>query len=63
MFTASCSLGTAHKSLELSVEYVKNRKQFGKRLADFQVSHQFVKIYVMEYVAVIYNQAKRFIID
>jgi len=33
---ASCSLGAAQKSLQLSIDYVKDRKQFGKRLADFQ---------------------------
>jgi len=32
---ASCSLGGAAKSLELAIEYTKERKQFGKRIADF----------------------------
>jgi alkylation response protein AidB-like acyl-CoA dehydrogenase len=33
---ASCGLGGAAFALETSREYVKNRKQFGKKLADFQ---------------------------
>uniref|UniRef100_T2M3M2 Isobutyryl-CoA dehydrogenase, mitochondrial n=1 Tax=Hydra vulgaris TaxID=6087 RepID=T2M3M2_HYDVU len=33
---ASCSLGAAQKSLDLALDYVKSRKQFGKPLADFQ---------------------------
>ena len=34
---ASCSLGAAHKSIELSLDYVKSRKQFGRKLSEFQV--------------------------
>lgn len=33
---ASCSLGGAQACLEAVVEHVKTRKQFGKKLADFQ---------------------------
>lgn len=32
----SCSLGGALFSYEKTVDYLKNRKQFGKKLADFQ---------------------------
>ncbi|XP_023240614.1 isobutyryl-CoA dehydrogenase, mitochondrial-like [Centruroides sculpturatus] len=37
---ASCSLGAAQASLELALEHLKVRKQFGKPLAEFQ-HHQF----------------------
>lgn len=33
---ATCSLGAAQKSLELATVYVKERKQFGSPLSDFQ---------------------------
>ncbi|MEQ1890224.1 MAG: acyl-CoA dehydrogenase family protein, partial [Alphaproteobacteria bacterium] len=33
---AACSLGAAGASLELARAYMKERRQFGKRLADFQ---------------------------
>ncbi|PIO76090.1 acyl-CoA dehydrogenase, middle domain protein [Teladorsagia circumcincta] len=33
---ASCSLGAAQQSLDLAIEHLKVRKQFGKRLSDFQ---------------------------
>ncbi|KAK6736910.1 hypothetical protein RB195_019542 [Necator americanus] len=33
---ASCSLGAAQQSLDLAIAHLKVRKQFGKRLADFQ---------------------------
>lgn len=33
---AACSLGAAQASLDLALAYVKERKQFGRRLADFQ---------------------------
>jgi len=33
---ASCSLGGAARSLHCATQYVKERKQFGKRIADFQ---------------------------
>ena len=33
---AACSVGGARKALELAKAYSKERKQFGKRLADFQ---------------------------
>jgi len=33
---ASCSLGAAHKSIELAVDHSKVRKQFGRPLSDFQ---------------------------
>ena len=33
---AACSLGAARACLELSREHLKSRKQFGRRLADFQ---------------------------
>uniref|UniRef100_A0AC34QY67 Acyl-CoA dehydrogenase n=1 Tax=Panagrolaimus sp. JU765 TaxID=591449 RepID=A0AC34QY67_9BILA len=33
---ASCSLGAAQQSLDLAIDHVKIRKQFGKALADFQ---------------------------
>ena len=33
---AACSLGGARKCLELATSYMKERRQFGKRLADFQ---------------------------
>ena len=39
---ASCSLGAAQQSIKLSIDYVKERKQFGHRLADFQVSSWFL---------------------
>ncbi len=32
----ACSLGAAQACLELSVQYMSERKQFGKRLSDFQ---------------------------
>ncbi|MGR5062774.1 acyl-CoA dehydrogenase family protein [Photobacterium sp. DNB22_13_2] len=33
---ATCSLGTAQQALEMASQYVNERKQFGKKLADFQ---------------------------
>ena len=33
---ATCSLGAAQSSLDLTIKYVKDRKQFGTALADFQ---------------------------
>jgi len=33
---SSCSLGAAHQSIQLSLDYVKERKQFGSSLAEFQ---------------------------
>ena len=33
---AACALGGAHDALDRALGYVKERKQFGKRLADFQ---------------------------
>ena len=33
---AACSIGGARKALELAKSYSKERKQFGKQLADFQ---------------------------
>jgi alkylation response protein AidB-like acyl-CoA dehydrogenase len=33
---AACSIGTARAALEAAREYMKERKQFGKKLADFQ---------------------------
>ena len=33
---AACSIGTARAALEAATIYMKERKQFGKRLADFQ---------------------------
>jgi len=33
---ASCSIGAARKCLELARDYMRERKQFGQRLADFQ---------------------------
>ena len=33
---ASCSLGAAQASINASINYMKQRKQFGKQLADFQ---------------------------
>ncbi|MCQ1059629.1 acyl-CoA dehydrogenase family protein [Photobacterium sp. DNB23_23_1] len=33
---ATCSLGTAQQALEMARQYVDERKQFGKKLADFQ---------------------------
>ncbi|EYC35240.1 hypothetical protein Y032_1104g3610 [Ancylostoma ceylanicum] len=33
---ASCSLGAAQQSLDLAIDHVKVRKQFGKHLSDFQ---------------------------
>ena len=38
---AACALGGAQDSLDRALGYVKERKQFGKRLADFQ-NTQFV---------------------
>ncbi len=35
---AACSVGTAQAALDASIEYVKERKQFGSRIADFQVT-------------------------
>lgn len=35
---ATCSLGTAQAALEQAVEYVKERKQFGQAIADFQTT-------------------------
>jgi len=35
---AACSLGTARKSLELSINYVKDRKQFGQAISEFQAT-------------------------
>jgi hypothetical protein len=32
----ACSLGAAAQSLDLAIQYIKARKQFGRRLADFQ---------------------------
>ncbi len=33
---ASCSLGGGQYAFDRAVEYTKERKQFGKRIADFQ---------------------------
>ncbi|CAP27240.1 Protein CBG07125 [Caenorhabditis briggsae] len=33
---ASCSLGAAQRSMDLAIEHLKCRKQFGKTLSDFQ---------------------------
>jgi alkylation response protein AidB-like acyl-CoA dehydrogenase len=33
---ATCSIGTDHAALEAKLEYVKERKQFGQAIADFQ---------------------------
>jgi alkylation response protein AidB-like acyl-CoA dehydrogenase len=33
---ATCSIGTAQAALETTIEYVKERKQFGQAIADFQ---------------------------
>ncbi|CAA0106552.1 acyl-CoA dehydrogenase family protein [Zhongshania aliphaticivorans] len=33
---ATCSIGTAQAALEATIEYVKERKQFGQAIADFQ---------------------------
>lgn len=35
---AACSLGGARAALEQALDYVKERKQFGKRIADFQAT-------------------------
>lgn len=32
----SCSLGGAQKCLDLAIQYTKERKQFGKKISDFQ---------------------------
>ena len=37
LFTASCSLGAAQSSIELTRDHLKVRKQFGKTLDTFQV--------------------------
>ncbi len=34
----ACSVGTARAALEEAKDYVKDRKQFGKAIADFQVT-------------------------
>ncbi len=33
---AACSLGAAQASLDMAIEYIGGRKQFGRRLAEFQ---------------------------
>ena len=33
----ACSLGGAQRCLDDAVEYVKQRRQFGQRIADFQL--------------------------
>ncbi|CAA0092900.1 Acryloyl-CoA reductase (NADH) [Zhongshania aliphaticivorans] len=33
---ATCSIGTAQAAIETTIEYVKERKQFGQAIADFQ---------------------------
>ena len=38
LYIASCSLGAAQASLEISADHLQVRKQFGKPLADFQVN-------------------------
>ena len=35
---ATCSVGTAQAALDASVEYTRNRKQFGQAISDFQVT-------------------------
>ena len=35
---AACSLGAARAALEQSLEYVRERRQFGQRIADFQAT-------------------------
>lgn len=35
---ATCSLGSAQRCLDTSLEYARNRKQFGKAISDFQVT-------------------------
>lgn len=34
---AACSVGAAAGSIEFVVNYIKERKQFGKAISDFQV--------------------------
>ena len=48
---AVCSeaLGVIEKMYELTLEYVKTREQFGKRIGDFQViQHRMVEMYIIK---------------
>lgn len=48
LFTASCSLGAAQSSIELTRDHLKVRKQFGKTLDTFQV-RQYGYIIIFKY--------------
>nr|CDJ80388.1 Acyl-CoA oxidase dehydrogenase domain containing protein [Haemonchus contortus] len=57
---ASCSLGAAQQSLDLAIDHLKVRKQFGKRLSDFQwnqfkLAEMATKLYCSRFSNVIKN--------
>lgn len=48
---ATCSIGTAQQALEEAVDYVKERKQFGTAIADFQATQFALSDMLTELVA------------
>ena len=48
---ATCSIGTAQQALEEAVDYVKERKQFGAAIADFQATQFTLSDMLTELVA------------
>ena len=48
---ATCSVGTAQKALEDATTYVKERKQFGQAIADFQATQFALSDMLTELVA------------
>ncbi len=59
----ACSLGASKEMLKLSVEYAKNRSQFGQNIIKFQaiqfmISEMTSKIYAME--SMLYRAAKNY---
>lgn len=61
-FKASCSLGAAQASLELAIDHLNVRKQFGKSLASFQVQQLNQLLYpsVTICISVVYYSTTNF---
>lgn len=43
---AACSVGAAAASIDVVVNYIKERKQFGKTIAEFQVNYYYYHYYL-----------------